>query len=317
MLFGSSAIGGVVNVIDARIPRRVPDEAVHAEGMLTYGSAANERSVNGGLDVPIAGQFVVHLDGNYTNTDDLEIGGFVLTPRCASRRRRAPTRRSRSWPNCAAGCPTAPRRPRTSPPAPPGSTATTMSASRSTATTASTACRSAISLDPAVEAEAFGSISARPAIDGRAEIDTGDGFVDPVRLRAAHSDYRHFELEESGEIATTFNNDGSRPARGGPVEPGGWGGGFGAQYFAATSRSSGEEKFLPPIHTSQFGLFALQTYDVGAFRAEAGARYEHSRVRAEADADLGNPALRSGLRRLHRLGRRGFELARRSASAST
>ena len=58
LLFGSSAIGGVVNVIDSRIPRRVPDEAVHVEGLLTYGSAANERSANAAIDVPLGGNFV-------------------------------------------------------------------------------------------------------------------------------------------------------------------------------------------------------------------------------------------------------------------
>ena len=66
LLFGSSAIGGVVNVIDARIPRRVPDEAVHVDGILTYGSAANERSANAAVDVPVGGNFVVHVDGNYS-----------------------------------------------------------------------------------------------------------------------------------------------------------------------------------------------------------------------------------------------------------
>ena len=80
LLFGSSAIGGVVNVIDSRIPRRVPEEAIHVEGILTYGSAADERSANASVDVPIGGNFVLHVDGNYTKTDDLEIGGFVLTP---------------------------------------------------------------------------------------------------------------------------------------------------------------------------------------------------------------------------------------------
>ena len=80
LLFGSAAIGGVVNVIDARIPRAVPDEPVHAEGIATYGSAANERSINGAVDVPIGSNFVAHVDGNYSKTDDLEIGGFVLTP---------------------------------------------------------------------------------------------------------------------------------------------------------------------------------------------------------------------------------------------
>ncbi len=48
--------------------------------MLTYGSAADERSANAAIDVPIGGNFVFHVDGNYTKTDDLEIGGLALTP---------------------------------------------------------------------------------------------------------------------------------------------------------------------------------------------------------------------------------------------
>src|SRR3546814_9052350 len=44
LLYGSSAIGGVVNLIDSRIPRRVPDEPIHVEGIATYGSAAHERT---------------------------------------------------------------------------------------------------------------------------------------------------------------------------------------------------------------------------------------------------------------------------------
>ena len=52
---------------------------------------------------------------------------------------------------------------------------------------------------------------------------------------------------------------------------GGWGGGFGAQYFHRDFAIDGDEKFLPANRTSQFGLFALQTFDLGAFKAEAGA----------------------------------------------
>jgi iron complex outermembrane receptor protein len=64
LLFGSSAIGGVVNVIDARIPRHIPEEPIHLEGLATYGSAARERSINVGVDAPVGGGFVVHVDGN-------------------------------------------------------------------------------------------------------------------------------------------------------------------------------------------------------------------------------------------------------------
>jgi iron complex outermembrane receptor protein len=292
LLFGSSAIGGVVNVIDARIPRRVPDEAVHAEGMLTYGSAANEVSVNGGVDLPIAGQFVLHVDGNYLNTDDLEIGGFVLTRALRDQAAASPDPAIRELAELRGRLP--------------NSAAETTEFAGGAAWIKgdsnvgfSVARYDSLygvpvrfSLDPAVEAEEVRLDLRQTRIDGRAEIDTGDGFVDSVRLRGAHSDYRHFELEESGEIGTTFNQDGFE-ARLEAVQStrGGWGGGFGAQFLDREFSVVGEEKFLPPSRTSQWGLFALQTYDVGAFRAEAGARYEHSRVTADADVDLGNPDL--------------------------
>src|SRR4029453_4188713 len=66
LLFGSSGIGGVGNVIDTPIPRRVPDGPVGADAFAQYGSAANERAVNGSVDVPVGGHFVLHADGHYS-----------------------------------------------------------------------------------------------------------------------------------------------------------------------------------------------------------------------------------------------------------
>ena len=71
LLYGSSAIGGVVNVIDSRIPRTVP-AAVHVDGIATYGSAAEERSASAKIDVPL-GKFVVHIDGSYSKTGDARV----------------------------------------------------------------------------------------------------------------------------------------------------------------------------------------------------------------------------------------------------
>ena len=79
LLYGSSAIGGVVNVIDSRIPRRVPDEPIHVEGIATYGSAANERTVSGEVEAPLTQNFVVHVDGSYSKTDNLRTGGYILS----------------------------------------------------------------------------------------------------------------------------------------------------------------------------------------------------------------------------------------------
>ncbi|MDQ8754904.1 TonB-dependent receptor [Sphingosinicella sp. LHD-64] len=293
LLFGSSAIGGVVNVIDSRIPRHVPDEPVHVEGLFTYGSAADERSANGAVDVPLGGGFVAHVDGNWTKTDDLRTGGYILTPELraqaaagadpeirelAELRGRLPNSASETT-DFAGGLAWID-----------GQNNVGLSVNRYDS-------RYGIpirySLDPAVEAEGPTLDLRQTRVDARAEIDAGDGFLDVVRFRGGYSDYRHFEIEDTGEIATTFLTEGVE----GRLEfvqsdRGGWGGGFGVQYFHRDFSVDGEEKFLPANTTEQFGLFALQTFDLGDFRAEVGGRYEHSRLTADADADLGNPALR-------------------------
>jgi iron complex outermembrane receptor protein len=293
LLFGSSAIGGVVIVVDSRIPRRIPEEHVHIDGILTYGSAANERSGNAAVNVPLGGNFVVHLDGNYTKTDDLEIGGYALAPALRAQalasadpdiralagiRGRLPNSAAETW-DVAAG-------------------AAWISGQNNVGFSVNHydslyGVPIRYSLDPAVDAEAPRIDIAQTRFDGRAEIDTGAGFLDAIHLRGGYSDYRHFELEESGAVGTRFDSTGYE----GRLEfvqstRGGWGGGFGAQYFHRNLRVQGAEKFLPPDATGQFSLFALQTLDRGAFKAEGALRYEHTSLSAEADADIGNPALR-------------------------
>jgi iron complex outermembrane receptor protein len=293
LLFGSSAIGGVVNVIDARIPRRVPNEAAHVESILTYGSASNERSVNGTVDVPVGGGLVLHFDGNYTNTDDLRIGGFVLSPALRAEAEASPDAEVRALADLRARLPN--------------------TAAETSDVAAGIAWISGdnnvgvsinrydslygvplrYSLEPGAEAEGPRIDVRQNRADARAEIDAGSGFLDSVRFRAGWSDYRHDELEDTGEIGTTFLTEGVE-ARLEFVQSkrGGWGGGVGVQYLNRHLEVSGEEKYLPESRTEQAGIFALQTYEVGPFRAEAGARYERQMARAEADADLGNPAIK-------------------------
>ena len=79
LLYGSSAIGGVVNVIDARIPRHVPDGPVHVAGLAGYATAANEKLANALVDVPLGAHLVAHADVNWSNNEDLRTGGFILS----------------------------------------------------------------------------------------------------------------------------------------------------------------------------------------------------------------------------------------------
>lgn len=76
LLYGSSAVGGVVNVIDNRIPDSVPSEKLTGTVELRGGTVAEElsgaASLNGGQ-----GRFAWHLDALKRETDDYEIPGFA------------------------------------------------------------------------------------------------------------------------------------------------------------------------------------------------------------------------------------------------
>jgi len=72
LLYGSSAVGGVVNVLDGRIPSHVPGEALSGKAEVGAGSSADERSgavsLTGG-----EGNFAWHADYSRREADDQEI----------------------------------------------------------------------------------------------------------------------------------------------------------------------------------------------------------------------------------------------------
>ncbi len=293
LLFGSSAIGGVVNVLDKRIPRRVPDEPVHIDALATYGSAARERSVGAAADAAIGSQLVLHIDGSYSKTGNLRTGGAILAPAeraeaaasddpeiagLANLRGRLPNSAARTWD--VAG----------------GAALITEGGNLGLSVSRYDSLYGVpirYALEPGEEAEAVRLAVKQTRADMRAEVDAGGALIDTIRFRAGYADYQHQELEEDGAVGTTFYND-SYEARLELAQAarGGWKGAVGGQMMIRNFRVVGEEKFLPVNETQQYGLFTLQEFDLGVAKVEAGGRYEHSKLRAEADADLNNPDYR-------------------------
>jgi len=291
LLYGSSAIGGVVNVIDSRIPRRVPDEPIHIDSIATYGSAAHERTGSGEIEAPIGDKFVVHFDGSYSRSGDLDTGNYILTPALraqaaasgdpeirdlASLRGKLPNSGARTWEVA-------------------GGAALITDGGNLGISVAHTDNFYGVpvrySLDADGEAEKVRLHMKQDRADLRAELPVNGGFLESVRLRAGFADYQHQEIEETGEVGTTFYNQ-SIESRLELVQAkrGGWDGAIGAQFFARNFHVEGEEKFLPRNETEQLGFFTLQSFDLGTTRIELGGRYEHTRVAADADETLFNPA---------------------------
>ncbi len=81
ILYGSGAIGGVVNVVDNRIPVELPPNPFGGEFDARFASGDLERSVAGQLDVALTSHFVFHFDGTFLRTDSRRIPGFALDQR--------------------------------------------------------------------------------------------------------------------------------------------------------------------------------------------------------------------------------------------
>ena len=81
ILYGSGAIGGVVNVNDNRIAVEMPSAPFSGEAVARFGSVDFERSGALSLQIATAKHFVLHVDGSIFRLDDRGIPGFALNDR--------------------------------------------------------------------------------------------------------------------------------------------------------------------------------------------------------------------------------------------
>jgi len=106
-----------------------------------------------------------------------------------------------------------------------------------------------------------------------------------ARLRVGHSNYQHKEIE-GGEVGTRFDNDASDARLELTHQPlFGWRGVLGAQTLRRDFEAAGEEAYVPPTLTRNHGLFLLEEYTAGAWRYEVGLRHEWQDIDAEGQRD--------------------------------
>ncbi len=299
LLFGSGAIGGVVNMRDLRIPREVPD-GPHIDAVAGVASAARERNIAASLNLPLGGGFVAHVDGSFFESDNYRTGGFVFSRELreaaaeeggevaedASARGRVDNTGARTW-DIAGGL-------------------AWIGQSGANFGFAVSHLRNRYGVPNGLELghdddhdedhdgdhdgdhegeEGHGhediTLDMRQTrVDVRGAVPLGGAFKE-IRLRAGWADYRHDEIEGDGEIGTSFFNK-SWEARLELVQAnkGGWQGASGVQYFSRNFRAVGEEAYIPANETRQLGIFTLQEFDLGALRLEGGARYERANVKS-------------------------------------
>lgn len=82
LLYGSGAMGGVVNVIDNRVPTHLSSKPFNADFEQRYDSAFDETSTALKTEGS-EGHFAYHLDGLYRNRGDMSIGGTAINAAAA------------------------------------------------------------------------------------------------------------------------------------------------------------------------------------------------------------------------------------------
>jgi len=256
LLYGSAAAGGVVNVVDNRVPEYLVDEGVSATLELRGDTAAEERAIAGRIDGS-SGNFAFHLDGVSRESEDIDIDGFAT----ADEDDRPDEETS-------------------------GTLLNSFGDSHSfSGGVSAVGDRGFIGVSvsrfendyglpgPEEEEEEEGEegeeegppISDGPFIeleqtryDLRGEYNF-DQFIEKARLRFGYNDYEHSEIEPSGEVATLFENN----AWEGRLELthaaiASWKGVFGVQLNDREFSAVGEEAFIPPTDTTSVGVFLFE-----------------------------------------------------------
>ncbi|WP_435416789.1 TonB-dependent receptor [Parerythrobacter aurantius] len=299
LLFGSQAIGGAVNVIDKRIPRRMPDEKIHIDALLRADTALDAREGGLSVDLPVGSMFAFHASGSYRTTNDLEIPGYAVAPelRADLLADAAEEEAEGEFEEAAELREAAEQRGTV-----PGTATETWTANAGLTLFAGESnlgfaigwydSTYGIPIRPGAghhgeeggeeeEGEETVSIGLEQfRADMRGSLDLGDGFFGELVTRAGFSDYTHTEFE-GDEVGTVFDVQGIE-GRAELVQnrKGGWGGSTGIQYYTRDFDAFGAEAYVPKNVTNQFAIFSLQEFEAGPVHLELAGRYEMTDVRA-------------------------------------
>ncbi len=268
LFYGGSAIGGVVNAIDNRIPRN-PLKGLTGTAEVRLGGAESERGGAAILETG-NGQIALHADVFGRKTSDLRVPRY--TPIEGGERLGRSSRVRNSASDTRGG-------------AIGGSLFFGGGAERVQG-------RVGVAVDTydsdyGVTAEPDVTIQMkRDHIGFASEVKGLDGPLRALRLNANGTDYQHKEIDGGGAVGTVFSSKGydlrveAEHAPLGPVR-----GVIGLQHENFDFSALGAEAFVPSTRTRKTGLFALEELAWFGGALSAGARFERAHINSDGDAD--------------------------------
>ncbi|HVT32597.1 MAG TPA: TonB-dependent receptor [Rhodanobacteraceae bacterium] len=242
LLYGSGAIGGVVNLVDGRIPQAAPANGLAGRVSLGYDSVSNGDTAMFRVDAGGDG-FALHADGLDRHDGDYDIPGRELP---------------NSWVHTKAG-------------------ALGGSWLGDRGYLGVSVSRYLDNYGNPAEAGEDGEPPVHLSMeqtryDMKGALDAPFAGIDKAEFSFGHTDYQHIEFD-GDEPGTTFTNDANEGRLVMTHSPlGGWRGAFGVQFFHRDFAAVGDETFVPPTSTKGLGLFATEQKTWGPLKLDVGAR---------------------------------------------
>ncbi|MEZ0288080.1 MAG: TonB-dependent receptor, partial [Methylophilus sp.] len=266
LLYGGSAVGGVVNAIDHRIPKESLN-GMTGRGEARFGGPDNAR--NGAAVVDVGnGTFAIHADVYSRETSNLDIPGYAVSKRKSLAD--GTDRDSKGKGNL----------------------------NNSSALSNGGALGAAWTFDTGYLGISYSSLNNNYGVvnedDVRIDMEqqrwelAGEvrelsGPIQKLKLRMAHTDYQHVELE-GGEVGTTFKNrgmEGSLEATHVPLAS--INGVVGYQFQNTRFQALGEEAFVPSVVTQTQALYVYEELPIDKHKITFGGRVGETSVASSAD----------------------------------
>ncbi len=255
LLYGSNAVGGVVNAISDRIPRSAE---IGNAALINFGAESADRARNfaARLDGARAG-WALHIDGTHRESGDVNTPRFTLPDgetrtridNSAARTQSAAVGISRLWQGGFLG-----------------------------ASVDHYASRYGI-----VATDGVTINMKRDKIMMEGETALNNSVFAQAKGHLAWTDYQHDEVEPTGEIGTRFSSRALQWRLEAKTQRfGAWQSVVGASGEHSKFNAVGEEAFVPPNTTQNSALFGLARGQFGETEMSAGARVERASVRSEA-----------------------------------
>lgn len=250
LLYGSSALGGVVNVISNDIPTTIPS---HVAGFLAgqSESAAPGGALSGAVTVPLGSALALSASGGFRNTGSVRMGGGADLFNSDSRNNRQQVGLGVVGDRGMIGASVGRYDFRYGLPAEPD--------------------------DPDAGGKIDG-LRTDARVQGQVN---GRGVVPLVTLTATAQSYHHQEIEHTGDVGTSFNLTTRTVNATAKTAIRGTDGAFGVSGLFKRYDATGEEALTPPANTRSLGAFVFQDLALGA---RGSRRAPHLQMGARFDA---------------------------------